>query len=257
MRKIAISTNKGGVLKTSITTNLAGALSGKHKVLIVDTDNQGNCALTFGKNPDDFKTTLYDVIMGKSPAEKAIVKVHQNVYLLPANDDMSFFDFEVLRAPGEHKEPFALLKNALRSIEGKYDFVLIDTPPNLGLMQGNVLTYADEVLIPFQPEAYSMRSLLKILKAIGDFKELNPALTIKGVVATLVDTRTVLHSEILQACRALCMKHGITMYETVIPKSVRFAASIAYDKLPATLNVGKNPAAGAYFDLSKEMGIVG
>lgn len=257
-KKIAISTNKGGVLKTSIVTNLAGALSGKYRVLICDTDNQGNCALTFGRNPDDFDKTIYDVLMGRATAEESIQNVYKNIDLLAANDDMSLFEFEVLRDKSKkYQEPFVLLKNALRPIEDKYDYILIDTPPNLGLTQGNVLAYVDEVTIPFQPEAYSMRSLLKILKAIHDFKDLNPKLSINGVVATLVDTRTILHSEILQSCRVLCQKNKIRMFDAVIPRSVRFASTIAYDGVPATLTINKNPVAGAYFDLMKEMGLDG
>src|SRR5690606_22298175 len=170
-RIIAISTNKGGVLKTSLTTNLAGVLSKTNRILIVDTDNQGNAALSFGKNPDQFERTIYDVLLEGIDPKKAIYNVYENIDLLPANDDMAFFEFDVLTEVDRYPEPFALLKNALEPIQDDYDFILVDTPPNLGLTQGNVLSFAKEVLIPFQPESYSMRSLVKILKAIDDFRE--------------------------------------------------------------------------------------
>lgn len=251
----AISTNKGGVLKTSITTNLAGVIAGaRKKVLIVDTDNQGNCLLSFGINPDDQKVTLYDVLVQGSPAEKAICNVHKGIDLIPANDDMSFFDLDVLREPKKFPAPFQLLRDRLQGIRGKYDYILVDTPPNLGLTQANVLTFVDRVLIPFQPEQYSMRSLVKILAAINDFREKqNPGLSVLGVVGTLVDTRTILHSQVLQEARIYCDQNRIRMLDTVIPRTVRFASSVAYDRLPVTLSEPNGAAAQHYKQIFKEV----
>jgi chromosome partitioning protein len=252
---IAVSTNKGGVLKTSITTNLAGvyALQGK-KVLIIDTDNQGNAALSFGLNPDNFNTTLYDVLVDDLPPQYPIQRVYENIDLLPSNDDMAFFEFDVLTKVDQYPEPFMLMTKRLDRIVNDYDVVLVDTPPNLGLTQGNVLCFADEVLIPFQPESYSMRSLVKILNAIDEFrKRYNPGLSVLGVVATLVDKRTYLHSLIIQECRAYCINNGIRMFDTIIPKTVRFASSVAIEKLPATLTDQNHPLVQSYFELAKEM----
>ncbi|NRD81135.1 ParA family protein [Bacillus sp. BRMEA1] len=251
---IAVSTNKGGVLKTSITTNLAGALCEKHKVLIIDTDNQGNVLVSFGVNPDNVELTLYDVLVDGIDPAKALINVHSNIDVLPANDDMSFLEFDVLSDRENYPDPFRMLEKSMQTLESRYDYILIDSPPNLGLVQGNVLSYADSVLVPFQPEGYSMRSLIKILNAIQNFKEKhNPKLNILGVVATLVDQRTTLHSEVLQQCRRYCLENDIRMFETVIPRSVRFAASVAYERKPATLTDSKNPLVQAYFDLLKEI----
>lgn len=251
----AISTNKGGCLKTSITTNLAGVLAKQNqKVLIVDTDNQGNILVSFGRNPDAIEATLYDVLVSGEDPRKAIIKVHDNIDVLAANDDMAFLEFDVLSERDKYPKPFSLLKNSLEPIRGDYDVILIDTPPNLGLAQGNVLSYADKVIVPFQPETYSMRSLVKIIKAIESFKEKhNPPLEILGVVATLVDQRTNLHSQVLQECRKLCDQKGITMFDTVIPRSVRFASSVAYDRLPATLVDASHSVVKNYFELFKEV----
>lgn len=251
----AISTNKGGVLKTSITTNLAGVICKNKKVLIVDTDNQSDCLISFGKNPDDPKVTLYDVLVKGISADRAIMKVHRNIDLLPANDDMTFFEFDVLTNQKKYPDPFGMLKAAIQPITKNYDYVLIDTPPNLGLTQGNVLSFADQVLIPFQPENYSMRALVKILQAISDFKiQHNPKLSVLGVVATLVDQRTVLHSQVMQECKKYCFEHGITMFDAFIPRSVRFASTVAYDRLPATLSGdAKNPIVQQYFRLYEEL----
>lgn len=253
MNMWAISTNKGGVLKTSITTNIAGVLCQNYKVLIVDTDNQGNVCVSFGVNPDELETTLFDVLVQGEDPNKAIINVHNNIDVLPSNDDMAFFEFDVI-GQKKYPEPFQLLKRALHKIKEKYDYILIDTPPNLGLTQGNVLACSKEVLIPFQPENYSMRSLVKILKAINEFKAVhNPSLSVMGVVATLVDQRTTLHSQVLQECRQFCQSQGITLFETVIPRSVRFASSIAFEGKPATLTDANNPLVGAYFELMREV----
>lgn len=238
MRKIAITNNKGGVLKTSLTVNLAGVIAQKNKkVLIVDTDNQGNVCLSFGINPDKVEHTIYDVLVYDFDVEKAILKeVHKNIDILPANDDMQFFEFDVLTNMKYYPQPFYLLRNHIKKIEHEYDYILFDTPPNLGLTHGNVLTAVDEIIIPFQPELYSMRSLTKILNSMQSFKEdHNPHMKVCGVVATLVDSRTVLHSEVLEECRKFCYENGIKMFETVIPRTIKHANSVAYEKLPATL----------------------
>lgn len=254
MKKIAVSTNKGGVLKTSITTNLAGILCSRYKVLIIDTDNQGNAILTFGINPDDLDNTLYDVLIDGLDPRIAIQNVHKNIDILPSNDDMSFMEFDVLTNRDKYPKPFTLLKDSMKWIEEEYDYILIDSPPNLGLVQGNVLSYADSVLVPFQPENYSMRSLVKIINAITNFKnEHNPQLKVEGVVATLVDQRTTLHSQVLQECRKYCVESNIQMFETIIPRSIRFASSVAYERKPATLTDKKNPIVTAYFDLLEEV----
>lgn len=252
---IAISTNKGGVLKTSITVNLAGILAANEKrVLIVDTDNQGNCLLSFGMNPDQEETTIYDVLVSGAVPAAAIRKVHDRISVIPANDDMAFFELDVLSQPRKYPKPFHLLRDRLAGIRDKYDLILIDTPPNLGLTQGNALTFADRVLIPFQPEQYSMRSLVKIVAAIEDFRaNQNPGLEIMAVVPTLVDTRTVLHSQVLQECRRYCQMNGIRITDTIIPKTVRFAASVAYDRKPLTLSDPKSAAAQTYQNLAKEI----
>lgn len=112
----------------------------------------------------------------------------------------------------------------------------------------------DSVIVPFQPEGYSIRSLIKIIRAIYNFKEKqNPNLKIEGVVATLVDQRTTLHTKVLQECRKYCYKHGIHIFDTVIPRSVRFASSVAYDRKPATLVDKKHPLVMAYYKLLEEV----
>jgi len=253
-KKIAVSTNKGGVLKTSIVTNLAGVLSSKGKVLIIDMDNQGNVALSFGVNPDLLDVSIYDVLVKGLNYHGAIINVHDNIDILPANDEMAFFEFDILTNINDYPKPFDLLKMGLKGIEQNYDYIIIDTPPNMGLVHGNVMCFSSDVLIPFQPENYSMRSLVKILKSINQFKnEHNPYLNVLGIVGTLVDTRTNLHSQTLQECRKFCSENELKMFDTVIPKSIRFASSIAYEGVPATLSDKNNELVQSYFNLEGEI----
>lgn len=250
----SISTNKGGVGKTSLTTNIAGLLSLEgHKVLIIDTDNQGNVALSFGMNPDTYDKTLYDVMVDKFPAKDAVVNIYENIDILPSNDDMSFIDIDVLTEREKFPKPFHLIKETCESLKDDYDYILIDTPPNIGLIQGNVLTFADRVLIPFQPETYSQRSLMKMLVAVKKFKKHNPELSVLGVVGTMVDSRTSLHVDMLDKLRVLCTNEGIKCYGTIIPRSIRFAASVAYEGKPATLTNKIHPLVKAYSNVLEEI----
>src|SRR5699024_9802042 len=204
-----------------------------NRVLIMDTDNQGNSYLSFGGNPDELDDSMYDVLMGTADFENAKVKISDYLDVLPSNDAMEFFDLDVLTNIQKYPYPFLFLKEVLKNIRDEYDYIIVDTPPNLGLIQGNVLTAVDEVIIPFQPEVYSMRSLVKMLDVIESFREKhNKDLKVNGVVATLVDMRTNLHKDILEQAREYCKERHVRMFETVIPKTIRFASNIAYNSSP-------------------------
>ncbi|PER25383.1 ParA family protein [Bacillus cereus] len=252
---ISISQNKGGVLKTSLVVNLAGVLATQGKrVLIIDTDNQGNALISFNQNPDKCQYTLYDVLVDGLPVQHAIMNVHENIDVLPSNDDMSFFELDVLPEIAKYPTPFGLLKNAMQDAAKDYDYIFIDTPPNLGLVQANVLEFATDVIIPFQPEVYSMRSLAKMVNTIAKFKsKTNAELNLLGVVPTLYDRTTTLHEEVLQECRKFCLQNDIKVFETIIPKSIKFAKAIAYEKKPATLLKKKDKVVDLYTDLANEL----
>ncbi|MEY2354364.1 ParA family protein [Lysinibacillus capsici] len=236
MKSIAVSSNKGGVLKTSITSNLASVLStqGK-KVLIIDTDNQGNIALTFGINPDTFDYTIYDVLVCGFDVNKAIVSIAPNIDIIPSNDDMSYFEIDVLTNKDKFPNPFDLLKNTLGKLKGKYDYIFVDTPPNLGLIVGDALNAVDVVITPFHPETYSLRSLAKTIKAIDNFKESNSKLKLGSIVPTKV-RQTLLHKANIVSCEGFAMSNGIKITKTVIPETIAYANAIGKYRMPLALS---------------------
>lgn len=254
---ICVNNNKGGSLKTTVTTNLAGVLAteGK-KVLLIDADNQANVALSFGQNPDKYDIGLFQVLIGEVPAEQAIVNVGNNIDLIPSNSDLIGFDFTVIGSPSKYNRPFNLMRETCGALREKYDYILIDTPPSLSLMVGNAFTFADEVLIPFTPENYSMRSLVKVLETLEDFKQdFNPKLKVLGVLATLVNFRTNLHTEVMQETRKYASQNGFKFFDTYIPQSIRFASSVAYEGVPATISINKQSRerGEVFYELWKEI----
>lgn len=251
---ISIVSNKGGVGKSSICSNLAAVLAKDKKVLIIDCDNQGNAALSFGQNPDQYQYTLYDVLVDGLEPSYCVSPVYHNIDLLPANDDFAYFEFDVLRNLKKFPKPFHLMKERLEHLKKNYDYILMDTPPNLGLTHGNVLTFSDYLIVPFQPETYSMRSLTKTIKSFYEFKtDNNPELEVLGVVATLVRSNTILHSQIITECRRFALSNDLKMFDTVIPLSIRFAESVAQEGLPAVLTTKNNKLVHSYVELGEEI----
>jgi chromosome partitioning protein len=252
----AVSMNKGGVGKTSLVSNLAGAITKqlKKKVLIIDTDGQGNASIAFGLNPQEFDDTVYDIIVNNKLVNEVIISISKYIDIIPANNDMNFLEFDILPNIKQYEKPFQLLKKALNQVKESYDYIFIDTPPSMGLVAGNVLAASDKVIIPFVPETFAVSGLVRIVDAIEDFKSReNHSLKVAGVVGMMVDRKTNLHNEMLQQARRYCLENDLTMYETIIPKSIRFANSTAYEGNPATLTDYNNPMVSAYFELMNEV----
>lgn len=261
---VALSSNKGGILKTSLSVNLSGTLAtnGK-KVLLIDMDNQGNVATTFGLDPDDIEWTIYDLLTKNSEIgnpELALQKVNGNIDLIVANDDMAYFEIDVLTATDKYPKYFELLKDVIALFKAKYDYIIIDTPPQMGLIAANVFYAAQDVIIPFQPEEYAFRSLVKTVSAIEKFKSVNPDLCVKNIVPVKVK-RTIMHQAYLDSAKSYAKARDLNFSNVVIKDSIKYAEMVARMNIPVTLfeDVPKTllPYRTVYTELAKELGYIG
>ncbi|MBW7456635.1 ParA family protein, partial [Paenibacillus sepulcri] len=248
MAKIfAVCMNKGGVGKTSLVTHLAAAASSlfpDKKTLIIDTDAQGNAAVVFGSDPDKSKLTMYDVFTGAKSIKDILISIKSNLDLAPASDKFNMLEFHILSQLESYPSPFLLLKKEVDQIKSDYDYIFIDCPPSLGLIAGNALKAATDVLIPFVPEAFSVKGLQRVIQTIEAFgsKE-EPSPRITGIIAMMVDGRSKLHQELVGHAREFCSKKDIRLFETVIPRSISFANAAAYEGSPLVWTDRSNPAA--------------
>lgn len=263
---IAPSSNKGGVLKTSLAVNLAGVIAkdGK-KVLIIDVDNQGNVATSFGIDPDDIEFTIYDLLVNNKKLTNprdCILNVADNLDIIPANDDMAFAEIDILTQPDKYPSPdyMFLLKKAIKHFDKQYDFIIVDTPPQMGLIAANIFNAVEDIIIPYQPETYAFRSLVKTIRAISNFKKSNDALNINEIVPVRVK-RTVLHNALIDTAREFAKANNIHFSQLAIKDSIKYSDNIARYQMPITLRdhipeeITKYKV--IYEKLAKEMGYIG
>ena len=224
MKVIAMTTQKGGVSKTTSTINVgAGLVKKGKKVLLIDLDPQGNLTTGLGINKLDLETTIYDLlkkdVMGKSDIKTEDVIINRNgLHVLPANIKLSKVDMELGGMPArEH-----ILKNILMDLYN-YDYIIIDCPPSLGLLTYNALTAADEVLVPVQAEPFALEGMNDLLDTTTLIKSrLNNNLKISGVFITMVDKRTSLHLSIIEELRKW---FDGEIYKTMISRNIKIPES--------------------------------
>jgi chromosome partitioning protein len=242
---IALANQKGGVAKTTTTLNLGVAMVERGKrVLCVDLDPQSNLTMSQGVDPDDLDRTMFDVLVHKTPIDEVIQ--HREVDLAAASIDLAGAELALSSMIGRERA----LQKALLPVRGLYDYVLIDTPPSLGLLTINALTAADGVIVPVQCEYLSLRGLIQLENTLTMIREnLNPDVRIRGILPTMFDGRT-LHSR--EAVEILQENFGDLVFDTKIRKTIRYAEApvkgtsvLKYDS--------KGNAARAYRDLAGEV----
>jgi chromosome partitioning protein len=245
---IALVNQKGGVGKTTTTSNLATALSAiKKSILVIDLDPQGNASTGFGIPLDDRKKTIYDVMIGDVGIDDVVMKTEiPNLNVVCSGVDLSAAELELLEEPQREY----VLKSALARMEGQYDYIIIDCPPSLGLLTLNALVAANSMIIPLQCEFFALEGLSHLLKTASLIqKKLNPYLEIEGIVLTMYDKRNKLTEQVEDDVRKCLDK---LVYETVIPRNVRISEAPSHGK-PAIIYDLKCSGSIAYVHLAKEM----
>ncbi|MBQ6560024.1 MAG: ParA family protein [Erysipelotrichaceae bacterium] len=246
---IAIANQKGGVGKTTTSINLAAGLAySNKKVLLVDFDPQGNATQGVGHRVGLNDLTVYDAILGDTDVRKCIKTLSKPpLDLLPANIALAGADLELAKIE-DHRE--SLLKETLKPVTDQYDYIIVDCPPSLGLINTNALTAADSVLIPVQSEYYALEGITQLLQTIRLVQKLfNPQLKIEGVLVTMYDARTNLSEEVGQEIRKHFKEKA---YKTYIPRNVKLseAPSSGLSIYDYALN---SEGAKAYVALTREV----
>lgn len=245
---IAITNQKGGVGKTTTAVNLCAALySIRRKVLMVDLDPQGNATMGCGVNKNDLQLSVYNVLENYKLIENAIINsVNGGFDLLPGNADLTASEVALLSAQNREYS----LDKALKQVENKYDYILIDCPPSLNMLTVNALTAAQSVLIPMQCEYYALEGLSALITTInGICNTLNSKLKIEGLIRTMYDSRNSLTKDV---SAQLFQHFGNKVYNTVIPRNIRLAEAPSYG-LPAMLYDKRSKGAIAYLALAGEL----
>ena len=248
-RIIAMANQKGGVGKTTTTLSLGAALADMgHRILVVDFDPQGGCAIGLGVEPGALDLSIYDALLDRNCRVEDVVLKTQipGLDLLPSNIDLSAAELMLVQEVAREQT----LMRVLAPLRPAYDYIYVDCPPSLGLLTINALTAADGVIVPLECQYYALRGMALLIDSIERVRErLNPRLQIDGILATMYDSRT-LHAREVRA--RVEEAFGSQVFETVIPKTIRFAeAPVAGETIlsyaPASLG------AVAYRKLAEEV----
>lgn len=245
---IAIANQKGGVGKTTTAVNLSACLAYKGKsVVVIDVDPQGNTTSGLGIDKQNIRKSIYEVIINDESVEDALMPtMTENLYICPSNIQLVGAEVELVSVISRETR----LKVALQDIRDKYDFIIIDCPPSLGLLTLNALTAADTILVPIQCEYYALEGLSQLMNTIKLVqRHLNPALDVEGVVLTMFDARTNLSIQVVEDVKKYFRNK---VYRTIIPRNVRLSEAPSFG-LPIILYDPKSKGAECYLDLAQEV----
>ncbi|MBQ4062271.1 MAG: ParA family protein [Christensenellaceae bacterium] len=247
-KTIVIANQKGGVGKTTTAVNLAACLADEGmRVLLVDEDPQGNATSGLGIDKRQLEGSVYEVIVQELPAKKAIIPTGvENLDLLPSSIDLAGAEIELVSVIGRERR----LKDALDAVADEYDYIIIDSPPSLGLITINALAASDEVLVPIQCEFYALEGLSQLVKTITLVKKhINPKLRIEGVVLTMFDGRTNLSMQVVEEVMKFFPDK---VHKVIIPRNVRLGEAPSHG-LPITKYDPKCLGSAAYKELTEEI----
>ena len=244
---ISVANQKGGVGKTTTTINLSTLIAKKgKKVLMIDADPQGNASSGVGIDRDDIELSIYDILIDEVEFEKVVKKTNiKNLDICPSNINLAGAEVELVSVMSrEHR-----LKEKLDKIKDKYDFIIIDCPPSLGLITLNAFTSSDSVLIPVQCEYYALEGLGQLLNTINLVKKhLNKNLEIEGALLTMYDVRTNLSNQVVKEVKNY---FNDKVYKNVIPRNVKLSEAPSYG-MPISVYDPRSKGAKSYEKFVKE-----
>ena len=247
-RIITLANQKGGVGKTTTAINLSSFIARKgNNVLLIDNDPQGNAGSGLGINIHEVSKTIYEILIGDVSASEAIINTEvTNLSILPSNVNLSGIEVDMLQMEDRDFR----LKNAISSIKKIYDYIIIDCPPNLGILTLNALTAADGVIITLQTEYYALEGLTQLMTVIDIIqKSINPSLVLDGVVLTMFDQRTSLAKQVVDDVRN---HFGSKVYNSIIPRNIKLSEAPSFGKFIGDY-ASDSAGAAAYKELAEEV----